>query len=79
MPTNLNLVNSDVVLFESGPFTGSVNAGGATICVAAPATMRPPYVGPTGTLPATRGSLAAAIAVTFGGFALTLVGRTRRQ
>jgi hypothetical protein len=41
MPTNLNLDGDDVVPFESGTFTGSVNAGGATICVTDPANFNP--------------------------------------
>jgi hypothetical protein len=41
MPTNLNLTSTDVVEFQSGTFTGSVNAGGATICVAGPAAFNP--------------------------------------
>ena len=41
MPTSLNLVSTDRVLFESGTFTGSVNSQGAVICVAAPAAYNP--------------------------------------
>ena len=42
MPTNLNLSSTDVVLFASGTFTGSVNNNNlGTICVAASAQFNP--------------------------------------
>jgi hypothetical protein len=40
-PDPLNLSSTDVVLFASGMVTGTVNPGGATICVAGPAAFDP--------------------------------------
>ena len=62
MPTALNLESTDVVLFESGTYTGTVQiqTTGATICVAGPANFNPTsfngsgrlFVRGTATLPA---------------------------
>ncbi len=42
MPTALNLISTDVVLFESGTYTGTVGTQtGATICVDGPANFNP--------------------------------------
>lgn len=50
MPTNLNLTSSDVVLFASGTFTGSVNNSLGTICVAAGAAFNPSNINGTSRL-----------------------------
>ena len=50
MPTSLNLVSTDRVLFESGTFTGSVNNQGAVICIAGPATYSPANINGTSRL-----------------------------
>ena len=44
MPTNLNLGPTDVVVFASGTFVGSVNSNLATVCVAAGAALNPASV-----------------------------------
>ena len=41
MPTNLNLDSTQVVLFTSGTFTGSVNSNLGTICIDAGAAFQP--------------------------------------
>ncbi len=41
IPADLNLGPTDVVIFESGTFTGPVNTNAATICVAGPAVFTP--------------------------------------
>ena len=41
MPANLNLGSTDIVLFQSGTFTGSVNSNLGTICVATGAAFQP--------------------------------------
>jgi hypothetical protein len=50
MPANLNLTATDVIVFASGTFTGSVNSNGATICVAGPAAFNPSSFNGTGRL-----------------------------
>jgi hypothetical protein len=50
LPTNLNLNATDVILFASGTFTGSVNSNGATICVANGAAFNPANINGTARL-----------------------------
>src|SRR6476620_1037910 len=50
MPTNLNLNSTDVILFASGTFTGSVSNNLGTICVANGAAFNPANINGTSRL-----------------------------